>query len=270
MQDSNPGVRVSQELTINLNEIDADPKLQPRIDGIDLQHVQELEPIHELWPPLIVVRRANRYVLVDGFHRFAAAQNKRLKEVKTAVLEVSDDDDLRALAFALNAGHGAPLTLNDRRAFAARLLRANPDWSDREIGRRSGLVQPTVAKIRHELESQSQIPVTNTRVGRDGRGYDAAQQRRRTITIGDFLDDLAAKLDRSEQRRIVRYLQKLVDLLESQDDLKGFKTIDDAASACRAVLGEEEAKNLADRLGWSSGNILDVALSLGYLAEDRS
>jgi hypothetical protein len=76
-----------------------------------------------------------------------------------------------------NAAHGAPLTLGDRRAFAARLLHSRSDWSDREIGRRCGLVEPTVAKVRHALEQQGQIPVTNARVGRDGRAYDAKRRR---------------------------------------------------------------------------------------------
>jgi ABC-type branched-subunit amino acid transport system ATPase component len=171
-------------------------------------------------------------------------------------------------AFALNAAHGAPLTLSDRRGFAARLLRSHPDWSDREIGKRSGLVQPTVAKVRHDLEHQAQIPVTTARVGRDGRRYDATpQQRHKKITVSEFLENIVSRLDQNEQRRIVRYLQKLADLLEEQDTLKGFQTIKDAATACCAVLGEEKSKELAERLGWSSENVLEIARALGYRPE---
>jgi hypothetical protein len=250
-----------------LNDIVAAPELQPRVSGIDLQHVRKLEPVHSHWPPLKIVNRNGRYLLVDGFHRYAAAQKLGLEQVSVTVLEVSETEDLHALAFALNASHGSPLKLSDRRAFAGRLLRSHPDRSDREIGRQSGLVQPTVAKVRRELEQQAQIPVTTTRVGRDGRPYDAAPRHRHgKITVSAFLEKVV-RLHRNEQRRIVRYLVKLADLLEQQDTLKGFQTIEDAAKACREVLGAEEAKELAERLGWSSGNIFDIAQALGYRAE---
>jgi hypothetical protein len=247
------------------------PELQPRVSGIDPGHVRELEPVHSHWPPLKVVNRNGRNLLVDGFHRYAAAQKLGLEQVNVTVLEVSEGEDLHALAFALNASHGSPLTLIDRRAFAGRLLRSHPDWSDREIGRRSGLVQPTVAKVRHDLEQQAQIPVTTTRVGRDVRPYNATGQQGHTrITVSEFLENIVSRLDQNEQRRIVRYLEKLADLLEEQDTLKGFQTIEDAATACSAVMDEEQSKELAERLGWSSGNIFEIARALGYRPEARS
>jgi ParB-like chromosome segregation protein Spo0J len=260
-----------RKIELPLSDIVADAELQPRIDGIDPQHVRELEPFHEHWPPIKVVRRGGRYLLVDGFHRYAAAQKLALGTVAVTVLEVPESEDLHALAFALNAIHGTPLTLSDRRAFAGRLLRGHPDWSDREIGRRSGLVQPTVAKVRHELEQQAQIPVTTTRVGRDGRPFDATPQpRHKKITVSEFVENIVSRLDQNEQRRIVRYLQKLADLLEEQDTLKAFQTIKDAATACCVILGEENSKELAERLGWSSGNVLEIARALGYRPEAQS
>jgi ParB-like chromosome segregation protein Spo0J len=261
-----------QILTLRLSDIIVDSEYQPRVDGIDPKHVEELEPVFEHWPPLQVVRRGGRYLLVDGFHRYAAARKCGLEKISVAVLDVCDTADLHALAFALNAAHGSPLTLSDRRAFADRLLRTHPNWSDREIGRRCGLAQHTIAKVRHELEQQAQIPVTNTRVGRDGRPYDATSQQRRgrKITVLELLDEIASKLDRSEQRRIVRYLLKLADALEDQNKLKGFETFEDAAKACCAVLGAEKSKDLGGRLGWSSGNVFEIALALGYRAEGQS
>jgi hypothetical protein len=160
-------------ITIPITSITADPALQPRTDGLDLDHVRALEMVAEAWPPLKVVGPGCRFLLVDGFHRFAAAQNLGLAEIAVEVLEAPADGDLHALAFTLNAAHGRPLTLSDRRAFAARLLRAHPDWSDREIGRRSGLVQPTIAKVRQDLEREKEIAPAVARTGRDGRVYPA-------------------------------------------------------------------------------------------------
>jgi hypothetical protein len=254
-------------ITIPITSTTADPALQPRTDGLDLDHVRALEMVAEAWPPLKVVAQGDRFLLVDGFHRFAAAQNLGLAEIAAEVLEAPADGDLHALAFALNAVHGRPLTLSDRRAFAARLLRAHPDWSDREIGRRSGLVQPTIAKVRQELEREEAIAPAVARTGRDGRTYPAkpriAEEAAEPLGLLAAIAHAITPAERIAQRNIARYLQRLATVLEEQDDLSGFETIEDGAAACQAVLGAEGARDLAVRLGWSSRNIVALAEKLG-------
>ena len=257
--------------SISVRHLDVDTTLQPRVLGLDIDHVRELEAVADAWPALKVVRRGDRYLLVDGFHRFAAAQNLGLAEVAVDVLDGPPDGDLASLAFVLNASHGRPLTLADRRAFAGRLLRQHPDWSDREIGRRAGLVQPTIAKVRQDLERDATIAPAETRRGRDGRVYPASpgsQGRSLVEVISDVIERATTPAERIQQREIVRYLERLADVLEAQDNLAGFPTIKAGADACRAVLGEAKAKELAERLGWSSGNIVAVAEALGYVAAD--
>ncbi len=256
-------------ITTPITSITADPALQPRTDGLDLDHVRALEVVAEAWPPLKVVELGGRFLLVDGFHRFAAAQNLELSEIAVEVLETPADGDLHALAFTLNAAHGRPLTLSDRRAFAARLLRAHPDWSDREIGRRAGLVQPTVAKVRQDLEREAEIAPSVARTGRDGRVYPASpasSSRSIVDVISDVIERATTPAERIQQREIVRHLERLAVMLETLDNLAGFSTIKAGADACRAVLGEAKARELAERLGWSSGNVLAVAEALGYEA----
>ena len=259
-------------ISFPLSQITADPALQPRVDGIDREHVRALEPVAEHWPALKVVKRGGGYLLIDGFHRFAAAQNLKLETVAAEVLDTPENEDLHSLAFTLNAAHGRPLTLSDRRAFAARLLRAHPDWSDRELGRRCGLVQPTIAKVRQELERQADIPTTATRVGRDGREYAVAprQPRNGTTTLASVIDTFVSAFDRTGQRQLVRFLERLADVLEEQENHKAFETFEGAAQSCRAVLGDDGAKDLADRLGWSSDNILKIAQALGYSDQAQS
>ena len=260
-------------LSIPLALIVADPALQPRVDGLDPEHVRALEAVAEAWPPLKVVHRGGRYLLIDGFHRFAAAQNLGLTEIAVEILDVPQDGDLHALAFALNAAHGRPLTLTDRRAFAARLLCAHPELSDREIGRRAGLVQPTVAKIRQELESQAEIAPAETRLGRDGRSYPAKREPTASgtqarpessprISVIEVIERLVTPAERMAQRDLVHYFARVADLLEEQGDFTGFETIDAGAEACRVVLGDTKAKELAARLGWSARNIVAVAEEL--------
>ena len=256
-------------LEIEIVNIVVDQQLQPRIQGLDPEHVQELAAVPEQWPPLRVVNHGRGYLLVDGFHRLAAAQNLNLQHITVEVLDPPADGDLHALAFALNAAHGRPLTLSDRRAFAARLLRTHPDWADREIGRRCGLSQPTVAKVREGLEHEAHIPVMDTRLGRDGNTYPATQRRAAPEDAPAMPESPLSAGDRSTQRVMVRYFEQLAEHLEAQDALNGFEAIDDAATACRVVLGAEKAAALAERLGWSSRNILELAQALGFTSEIR-
>ena len=258
-------------IDVQLGHVIADPELQPRLGGIDPDHVRALEAVSAEWPPVRVIHKEARWLLIDGFHRLAAAQNLGIGVVKAVVIDPPADGDLASLAFALNATHGRPLSLGDRRAFAARLLKQHPDWSDREIGRRAGLVQPTIAKVRQDLERDATIAPAETRRGRDGRVYPASPAspgRSLVEVISDVIERATTPAERIQQREIVRYLERLADVLEAQDNLTGFPTIKAGADACRAVLGEAKAKELAERLGWSSGNIVAVAEALGYVAAD--
>ncbi len=255
------------------------PDLQPRVDGLNLDHVRALQDTPESWPPLVVVQQDRHCLLVDGFHRFASAQNLGLTSVPVAIREHPPDGDLHALAFALNAVHGRPLSLTDRRTEATRLLRAHPDWADREIGRRCGLEQPTVARLRNELEHSAQIEQTDTRVGRGGYTFSVGTNpkprapgelpsegigERLTTTVGGVF----TSEQRRQQRRLASYFRRLVVALEDGDDLAGWAAADDAAEACRLVLGAEEATDLGERLGRTSRNVLYVAVALGYDDED--
>lgn len=266
---------MASERQLRLDRITIDPTLQPRVEGIDPDHVRTLEDAHDMWPPLVVVDHDGTYVLVDGYHRYAAAQNLGLETVIVDALDIPTDGDLKALAFALNAQHGRPLSLTDRRQEAARLLRAHSDWADREIGRRCGLAQPTVAKLRTDLEAAAQIEQTDVRVGRGGYTYTVGTNAKQRPAgelpdegVGERLSGAVGRVftseDRRQQRRIAGYLRRLAVALEDGDDLDGWESATDAADACRLVLGDEGAVDLGDRLGRTSRNVFDVAIALGY------
>jgi hypothetical protein len=71
------------------------------------------------------------------------------------------------LAVQANTTHGLPLTLADREAAAARILRSHPHWSDRAIASSTGLAARTVSAIRSR--SDGSVPQVTMRLGRDGR-----------------------------------------------------------------------------------------------------
>lgn len=255
-----------QQPAIPIAQIIVDPTLQPRVEGIDPDQVQSLEAVSEHWPPLKVAKRGNRFILLDGFHRLAAAQNLKLATVQVTVVEATEEQDLRDIAFGLNAVHGSPLSLTDRRAHAAWLLRKNPNSSDREIGRRCGLTQPTVAKVRQELEQQAQIEPAEKRVGRDGRTYNASQKSGTTslAAVVENLIDAFSPAERRAQRQFVNYLKRLASVLDEQHGFEAYENFETAANACRVVLGGDGANEFAQYIGPESWNILQIARALGY------
>lgn len=247
------------------DRIVVDPSLQPREDGLDAQHVAALQDNPDAWPPVAVVEDGG-FKLVDGFHRYAAAQNMGLQTVPVKVVEMPTDGDLRSLAFALNAVHGRPLTLADRRAEAERVLRTDATVSNLDVARRTALSPTTVAAIREQLETAEEIVATAQRVSRSGVVYapPVARQRGELPPDKESLGALFSSQERREQRRLARYFDRLAIALDDQFALKGWERPEDASLACRAVFGDEKAAQLAESLGPPARNVLDVAIDLGY------
>jgi hypothetical protein len=256
---------------IATRRIVADETLQPRLGGLDSEHIRLLQETPEAWPPLVVVETTGGLVLVDGFHRYAAAQNLCLETVRVRIVEAPADADLAGLAFTLNAAHGRPLTLADRRAEAERLLRADAIVSNLDVARRTALSPTTVATIRDRLEADEQIPATDQRVSRSGVAYTPASHRQRGELPADE-ETLAERFftakERREQLRLARYLERLAVALDDQFAFGTWREAADAAAPCRAVLGDAAAADLGARLGPAAHNVLDVAIALGYEDSD--
>lgn len=83
-----------------------------------------------------------------------------------------DDALLRGLAFSLNLNR-RHLTREQKREIVAESLKSDPQLSDREHGRRTGVSKNTAAAIREELEESGQIDHFSERV--DPRTGNASQ-----------------------------------------------------------------------------------------------
>lgn len=248
---------------VTLSQIRLDSSLQPRVSGLDNDHVRILQETPETWPPLSVVKQGEQFLLVDGFHRYAAAQNLGLEEINVQILETPLDGDLFALAFQLNAAHGRPLSLQDRRAFAERLLKAHPDWADREIGRRSGLAQPTVAAIRQQLEETAQIEQTAIRKGKGGYTYTVSQESESKKRSENPLPE------EQGENAVVERLHQLLEFLRLQGELQELKDPRKSARSCVDALGNKRAKALGENLQKACSLILKLASALQNFAKEK-
>lgn len=144
-----------------------------RVHGVNAAHVRRLADVAERELPPIAVQQATMRV-VDGMHRFRAAQARGAARVSARFL---DCDDLDAFVFALLANNetgGLPLTRADRRSAADYLLSVRPQWSDRRLAAITGVAPRTVAEARDRLGSRAEV-----RVGMDGRTRPTDGARRR-------------------------------------------------------------------------------------------
>ena len=138
--------------------------ISARVEGLRHSHVDELVQCPDTLPPIVVHRATMR--VIDGVHRVAAAK-RRGRKVLEAIYFDGTEEEAFALSVRLNATHGLPLSLADRKAAAQRILMRNGGWSDRFIATVVGLSHGTVAEIRR---STGRIGHSNEgRLGRDGK-----------------------------------------------------------------------------------------------------
>ncbi|MFF5099877.1 MULTISPECIES: streptomycin biosynthesis protein [Actinosynnema] len=152
----------------------------PRVGGENPEHTRLLAEVGAPLPPILVHRSTMR--VIDGVHRLRAATLRGQVMIAVQYFD-GDEESAYLLAVRSNLRHGLPLSLNDRRAAAQRVLARRPEWSDRVIASLVGLSPDTVAAVRCRALDQDAEP--GARVGRDGRvrPVDPSQGRRRAEAV---------------------------------------------------------------------------------------
>lgn len=115
-------------------------------------------------------------LILDGHHRAQVAQELGIEPVYEVVGGLSEQEK-RDLVFTLN-GARRHMDSVELREFVVRSLMADPQLSDRQHARRTGVSHPTVAKLRGELEAGGQLESLTSRVGADGRERPATRPSR--------------------------------------------------------------------------------------------
>lgn len=135
----------------------------PRLEGEDVEHTKQLAEVDGALPPIIVHRPS--FQIIDGVHRVCAAIAQGRTEIQAVFFDGSPESAF-VIAVANNVNHGLPLSMADRRAAVARILKTHRHWSDRAIATVAGVSAKTVRAIRC---ATAEDPPLNARVGRDGR-----------------------------------------------------------------------------------------------------
>lgn len=161
-------------VVLELRALTAGPS--PRTAPVDAEHVGLLVGLGGLLPPIVVQRQGLR--VLDGRHRVRAAVLRGDDTIEAQLFDGSDDEAY-LLALRCNVGHGLPLTLAERKAAAARVLAAHPDWSDRAVAVTVGLSDKTVGALRRGAGAE--LPQSPARLGADGRVRPVDCDRRRRL-----------------------------------------------------------------------------------------
>jgi DNA-binding CsgD family transcriptional regulator len=159
----------------------------PRLGGEDAQHIKVLAEAEVPLPPILVHRATMR--VIDGMHRLRAAILKGQNSVEVCFFDGTEDEAFIA-AVKSNISHGLPLTLSDRQAAAERIVRSNPQCSDRWIANITGLAAGTVGSIRRRMPTGKR---GMARIGRDGRIRPLSSAEGRQIAS----DEIARRPDAS-------------------------------------------------------------------------
>lgn len=154
---------------IRLKELNKDDKLTPR-DGVDKATVGIYAACFDQLPPIDVfwIEDRDGWWLVDGWHRTQAAESLE-REFIEAITHQGTFEDAKEFSFDANLKHGVPLTLQQRKEAARLKLRRHTERSNNWIAQDCGISDMTIASIRDELESTSQIRRLTELVGRDGK-----------------------------------------------------------------------------------------------------
>jgi hypothetical protein len=167
-------------------------KVHPAAELFPLMSPNELRELaddikqHGLRQPVSFVRDDDgRAVLIDGRNRLNALEllgdEQRLHLNNSVVFEeVVADIDIYAHVVSLNI-HRRHLTAEQKRDLVAKLLKAAPEKSDRQIADQTKSNRTTVGQIRKKLEKSGDVSIVDTRTDTKGRKQQAAKSRRKPV-----------------------------------------------------------------------------------------
>lgn len=145
-----------------------DMMMRDKLDkGLVAQYKETIQDILSV-TPIEVYKIDGNYVLTDGFHRLAAAQQFGLDVVPSLVREGSMYD-ARAAACVANLQHGKPLTRKERKKAICEYIKLKVKLSNVVIAKVIGISDVTIGKYRRELEAAGEIEPQEKRISADGK-----------------------------------------------------------------------------------------------------
>jgi ParB-like chromosome segregation protein Spo0J len=129
--------------------------------------------------------------ILDGRNRYRAALKAGVDPLKYAYhLEqqrwVGKSFDPAAYVISKNI-HRRHLTTEQRREVVAKVIKAQPEKSNRQIAKTTGVSHPHVAKVRGELEKSGDVETVTTSIDTKGRAQ-PAKKKAKKAAVPDLRD----------------------------------------------------------------------------------
>jgi ParB/RepB/Spo0J family partition protein len=115
----------------------------PRRDLGDLEELIDSVKAHGILEPLLVTPREDYYLLVCGARRLAAARFLELRTVPAVIRELTEPE--RVAAMIIENVQRSDLTPLEEASAYARLLEVDPDATQRDLAKLTGVSQRTVS-----------------------------------------------------------------------------------------------------------------------------
>ena len=120
--------------------------------------------------PIVLIKTPDGEALLDGRNRLDAMASVGLTTDLNLIEHWVLDADADPFAFTISVNiHRRHLTADQRRDLIAKVLKATPDASNRQIAAQVKADDKTVAKVRKVLKSTADIPQLAKTTGKDGK-----------------------------------------------------------------------------------------------------
>lgn len=148
----------------------SDKNINPRVGGVNLDNVNALVEAND-FPEIHLGLIEGEYVIVDGYHRFAATQKLERDKIRAFIIEYKSFEELRKAAFVANVNHGLKLTDLDIALsiydFYIEKLKVNATTNlsailrEYEVPERAGRILFFWAVINREVLENNSVDLTN-------------------------------------------------------------------------------------------------------------
>jgi len=145
-------------MRIPISSISEDTAYQVR-DTIDRKWVESLVDVFDDTPPVLIYTLPDeRHVLVDGFHRLAAARALKRTDIDATLKTGTEVEALDAAAEANAHATQAPLKYKERRRLVVAMAARHPEWGGQsEIATRMGMNKGAISKILSAEHIKAQV-----------------------------------------------------------------------------------------------------------------
>ena len=122
-------------MKVKLEDLEFDKKLYQRVEANWVTVVSYTDAMRagEKFPPIEVVKRGDKWLVIDGWHRSQAAKAAKLDSIEATVIKAASEQEQFLRAVETNLRHGRGLSPYEKAIVAQRLASTEFQWSQSKV-----------------------------------------------------------------------------------------------------------------------------------------